>query len=406
MSDHPSPPSTTTASASAATTTSSASAATTSGDLDHAIADWHAWLDAHPEPAWQEHQTTAYLMEQLAGLGLRTREIPDSTGGFAELGEGPRWIGLRADLDAIWMGDAEGGYGVHSCGHSAHMAMMLGAARLLTEESSEDPLPEGVGVRFLLQPAEETGTGALRLIEAGATDGMSHLFGMHLRPKDELPQGHFAPALHSGASLTGIVTITGEDAHGARPHQGSNAIDPLVAIHQVLPTLRFAPHESYSIKITRIRAGGASMNVIPGTAEVALDVRAQTNEVLEGLQERATEAIERIGRLYDVDVTTSWRDLTPAAQVDPDAAQVLAAAITEVAGADALAEEVVTPGGDDFHYYAYRQPELRSAMLAVPAQVDPGLHHPKMTYDTSVLPTGARILARAIRVAAQEQSDV
>ncbi|MFX0537239.1 amidohydrolase [Ornithinimicrobium sp. Y1847] len=363
--------------------------------FDDAVLTWHAWLDAHPEPAWAEHATQDYLIDQLEAHGIRARRLPDSTGAIAELGSGPRWIGLRADLDAIWMGD-EDGYAVHSCGHSAHTAMLLGAAQLLAAEE----LPEGTGVRFLLQPAEETGTGALALIDAGATEGMTHLFGMHLRPKDELPMGQFAPALHSGASLTGVVTITGEDAHGARPHQGRNAIDPLVALHQVLPTIRFAPDESYSIKISRIRAGGKSLNVIPGSAEVALDVRAQRNEILHALQERATEAIEQIGSLYAVSVTSTWRDLTPAAEVHPEASALLAEAVTEVAGADAVAPEVVTPGGDDFHFYAYRQPDLRSAMLAVPAQVDPGLHHPKATYDTSVLPTGARILARAIQLAA------
>src|SRR5690606_15026919 len=160
-------------------------------------------------------------------------EVEGRTGAVAELGEGPRWVALRADLDAIWMGEDDGGYAVHSCGHSAHMAVVLGAAQLL----SRTELPDGVGVRLLLQPAEEPGTGALDLIERGALDGVSHLFGLHLRPADELAAGDFAPALHSGASETGLVTITGHDAHGARPHQGRNAVDALVALHQVLPTL-------------------------------------------------------------------------------------------------------------------------------------------------------------------------
>ncbi|MDO5738801.1 MAG: amidohydrolase [Ornithinimicrobium sp.] len=365
-------------------------------DLAAQVLTWHAWLDAHPEPAWREHETTAYLVEQFAAMGIPSKRVEGRTGAIAELGEGPRWVAVRADLDAIWMG-GDDGYAVHSCGHSAHMAVVLGAALLLRDRS----LPEGVGVRFLLQPAEETGTGALELIERGALDGVRDLFGLHLRPIEELENGRFAPALHSGASVTGIVTISGEDAHGARPHLGHNAIDPLIALHQVLSTIRYAPGESYSAKITRIRAGGASLNVIPGIAEAAIDVRAQRNEVIEGLQERISEAASGIAATYGVTVDVVWRDGTPGAEVHPEAAATLAVAIREVAGEDAFAEEIITPGADDFHYYSFGRPELRSAMLAVGVGLTPGLHVPTLKYETGPLPTAAKILARAIELAAQ-----
>jgi amidohydrolase len=364
--------------------------------LTEEILAWHAWLDQHPEPAWRETATTAYLVEQLEAMGFVARLEAGRTGALAELGSGPRWVGLRADLDAIWMGGEEDGYAVHSCGHSAHMAVVLGAARLLSEQA----LPDGVGVRLLLQPAEETGTGALDLIERGALEGMTDLFGLHLRPGEELASGLLAPALHSGASVTGIVTITGEDAHGARPHLGRNAIDPLVALHQALHALRLTPGESYSAKITRVRAGGASLNVIPGSAEVALDLRAQRNEVIEELRRRVEQAAQGVGATYAVDVEVTWRDGTPGAEVHPEAAATLAQAVREVAGEEVLAPEIVTPGADDFHYYSYGRPELRSAMLAVGVGLTPGLHVPTLSYDTTPLPTAAAALARAVELAA------
>lgn len=366
-------------------------------ELVREVLEWHAWLDAHPEPAWQETATTAYLVEQLEAMGFVCHQVQGRTGAVAELGEGSRWVAARADLDAIWMGE-EDGYAVHSCGHSAHMAAVLGAARLL----SADPggLTPGVGVRLLLQPAEETGTGAADLIGRGALEGVSDLFGLHLRPVEELEAGRFAPALHSGASLTGVVRITGEDAHGARPHQGANAIDPLVALHQVLPTIRFAPAESSSVKITRIRAGGASLNVIPGRAEVALDLRAQKNAVMAGLQERIEEALDGIAATYRVRTEVTWQDGTPGAEVHPDAAATLAQAVREVAGEEALAPQIVTPGADDFHIYAQARPQLRSAMLAVGVGLTPGLHVPTLTYSTEPLPVAAAVLARALQLAA------
>ena len=366
-------------------------------ELTTQVERWHAWLDAHPEPAWRETETTAYLVEQLEGMGLTCHRVEGRTGAVAELGSGPRWIGLRADLDAIWMGSEESGYAVHSCGHSAHMAVVLGAARLVAEAG----LPDGVGLRVLLQPAEETGAGAPELIGRGALEGLTDLYGLHVRPVEELEVGRFAPALHSGASTTGVVTITGEDAHGARPHLGHNAIDPLVAIHQMLAAIHLTPGESWSAKITRIRAGGESMNVIPGTAEVALDLRAQRNDVMATLKERVTGALAPIGTTYAVEISVEWRDGTPAAEVHPEAASALAQAIRGVAGEDALAEEIITPGGDDFHCYAVEKPELRTAMLALGVGVDPGLHVPSMTYDISPLPTAAAILASAVLASEQ-----
>lgn len=365
--------------------------------LQERICTWHAWLDAHPERAWQERATTDYLVAALEGMGLRCHRVADRTGAIAELGRGPRWVGLRADLDAIWMGAEDDGYAVHSCGHSAHMAIALGVADLLAEEG----LPDGVGLRLLLQPAEEPGTGALDLIERGALEGMSHLFGMHLRPGEEMASGRFGPALHSGASATGLVSIRGRDAHGARPHLGRNAIDPLVALHQALPTVRYAPGESYSAKITRIRAGGASSNVIPGTAEAAIDLRAQRNQILDELQGRIDAVAAGIATTYQVRIDLEWCEQTPGAEVHPEAAEIMAGAIREVAGEEALADEVVTPGADDFHYYSFGRPELRTTMLAIGADLQPGLHDPHVTYSTEPFPTAAHILARAVLEAAR-----
>jgi metal-dependent amidase/aminoacylase/carboxypeptidase family protein len=100
-------------------------------ELAQQVLDWHEWLDAHPEPAWRETATTAYLVEQLETMGFDLHLTDGRTGALAELGGGPRWIAVRADLDAIWTGDGEG-CAVHSCGHSAHMAAVLGCASLLS----------------------------------------------------------------------------------------------------------------------------------------------------------------------------------------------------------------------------------------------------------------------------------
>jgi amidohydrolase len=113
-----------------------------------------------------------------------------------------------------------------------------------------------------------------------------------------------------------------------------------------------------------------------------------------------TEAAGRIAATYGVEVTVRWHEGTPGADVHPEAAALLGQAIREVAGEEALRDEIVTTGADDFHYYAARRPGLRSAMLAVGVGLTPGLHVPSVTYDTAPLPTAAGILARAVTLAA------
>ena len=255
------------------------------------ISGWFEHFHANPEVSWQEVETTAKLAETLAEMGVKHHTFDDVTGVVAEIGEGQQVIAVRADIDALWQ-EVDGVYKAnHSCGHDANMAMVLGAlAYLQTEEI-------GCRVRFIFQPAEEKGNGAISMIDRGAVDGVSHLFGVHLRPQEEIPFGKVTPAIHHGAAVFLEGKIIGVDAHGARPHQGKNALDPLIAIAQFVKTIHFSPYEAYSAKLTKVQAGGDSVNIIPGTATFAIDTRAQSNAVLNELMERITEGIQAIAKI-------------------------------------------------------------------------------------------------------------
>ncbi|MEH7250934.1 amidohydrolase [Neobacillus niacini] len=352
-----------------------------------------AWFDhfhAIPEVSWKEFTTTQSIASILDDLGVTYRTFSDVTGVIAEIGEGDEVIAVRAEIDALWQ-EVDGVWqGNHSCGHDAIISMVLGALLYLKDK----PLTKKI--RFIFQPAEEKGNGSLAMIERGAIENVSHLFGIHLRPIEELPMGKVSASIHHGAAIFLEGKVHGEDAHGARPHQGKNAIDVIFGIQQFIKSIYLSPFEVYSAKLTKINAGGESLNIIPGSAEFAVDVRAQKNEVLEKLKDKIDTGLTGLSNLYGVDIEWKWSDFTPGAEVSAEAEAIAEEAIRTIVGDEGLALPVITSGSDDFHFYTIKNPNLKASMIGVGADLQPGLHHPKMTFNKSALDVGAQILAETL----------
>lgn len=348
---------------------------------------------AHPEVSFKEVETTRKLGAIMEELGVSYRTFDDVTGLVAEIGEGKQVIAVRADIDALWQEVGGTVQANHSCGHDANMAMVLGALLRLKDEQHDKR------IRFIFQPAEEQGNGSLSMIERGALEDVTHLFGVHLRPQEELPFGKVTPALHHGSGIFLKGKIIGVDAHGARPHQGRNAIDVIAAIHQFVKTIYFSPFESYSAKLTNIQTGGESLNIIPGSATFALDVRSQSNALMDVMKVRLEEGIQALADLHGVTVELKWDDYTPAAEVSQEAMEIASQAIRKTLGDEAFAEAIQTTGADDFHFYTIKKPELKAAMVGIGADLSPGLHHPDMRFNREALDIGARVLAETLRLA-------
>lgn len=365
--------------------------------IEQQIKKWFSHFHAHPEISWNEVKTTAKIASILDELDVSYQTFRDVTGLVAEIGSGSEVVAVRADIDALWQ-EVDGVYQAnHSCGHDANISMVLGALLYLQGHLVHKR------IRFIFQPAEEKGNGSMAMMERGAVDDVTYLFGIHLRPVEELPFGKVTPSIHHGAGIFCEGKIVGGDAHGARPHQGKNAIDVLVAIHQFIKSIYESPFEPYSVKLTNMHAGGESLNIIPGTATFAIDVRAQTNEVLARLQEKVSAGVTNIGTLFEVDMSCKWSDYTPAAEVSEDAASLAHAAIREVVGHEHTAPAVITSGSDDFHFYTIKYPSIKATMIGVGANLSPGLHHPKMSFDRDALDIGARVLAATVLQVASQQ---
>lgn len=348
-------------------------------------------LAAHPEPSWQEHATADYLAGIFAEAGLVPRPFAEFPGFTVDVGPGEPVVGLRGDLDALAHETAAGTIIAHSCGHDANLAIVTETVLRLAELG--DGL--GHGVRAVFQPAEEQGNGAASVAELGVTDGLDVLFGVHLRPGSELPAPRFAPSISHGACCFVRGGISGADHHGARPHQGVNAIEVAAEFAAMVAALRVDPQVPASAKFTELRAGSGNLNVIPGSAAFGIDLRAQTNAAMDALRTGVSRIARSLALRHGVEIAVAEEDHVPAAIIGSRAEALLASAIREVAGEAALAPRAITSGSDDFHCYTLRRPALEAAMLGVGADVVPGLHDPAMRFDATRLSPAADVLVAA-----------
>ncbi|MEK5102930.1 M20 peptidase aminoacylase family protein [Cytobacillus sp. FSL M8-0252] len=349
-------------------------------------------LHQNPEISWQETKTTTFIAEVLKKEGILFQTLPKTTGLIAEIGSGEKAIGVRTDIDALWQ-EVDGVMQAnHSCGHDAHMTMAIGTLLVLHRLNAQ----KKGRVKFLFQPAEEKGTGALKFIEEGLIDDLNYLYGVHVRPIQELRDGQCSPAIMHGAGRFVTGEIIGEDAHGARPHLGQSAIEIGAAIVQELNRFKLDPMVPHSVKMTKFQAGGDSSNIIPGKAHFSLDLRAQTNEVMQQLATKVEAIFAHISSLHDVAIHYKTTADIAAAQVDTDAVQLMGQAIVETIGKEKMVPPIITSGGEDFHFYTLKRPELKATMLGLGCGLTPGLHHPEMNFNHEAIFTGIEILVKTV----------
>src|SRR5699024_10591690 len=154
------------------------------------------------------------------------------------------------------------------------------------------------------------------------------------------------------------VEIKGEDAHGARHHLNENAIEICTQIVTMINQIYLNPKTPYSAKMTQLQAGGKSANIIPGSATFALDLRAQTNEAIDELTKKVEKIFETVRELFGVQVNVLHTDGIAAAKTNNEAISIMQYAIEKALGKEALDPELMTTGGDDFHFYTIKKPEL------------------------------------------------
>jgi amidohydrolase len=255
---------------------------------------------------------------------------------------------------------------------------------------------KGGTVKILFQPGEEVLDGALRMIDDGAVDDVDILLGIHLRPIQEAKLGQATPALYHGSSYIMEADIKGTTAHGARPHLGVNAVDAAAAVVGAVNAIHMNPTIPSTVKVTKLQAGGAALNAIPESAYMAFDLRSQDNALMDELIRKTTRAIEAGAATVGAEAAVKVKGGVPAAEYDKDIIELARRAITTVLGSAGLLDPIVTPGGEDFHYFVKKKPSLKAGYIGLGCDLTPGLHHPAMKFDQSALENGVKILLHMV----------
>lgn len=349
------------------------------------------------EPSWKEEKTSRYLQKKLSAAGFSVQTFPGHYGFVADLpGESTNVIALRADMDALVQEVNDAVRPNHSCGHDAHSTMVLMAALALAKINTEFKH----SVRFIFQPAEEVAGGALKMMEDGALQNVKFLGGIHLRPSFEVEYGKAAPVILHGSTTTLRGVIRGVPAHAARPEEGNNPIEAASLLIQAMKQIRLGDVGRYSIKVTELQSGVAS-NAIPESARFTFDLRAETNEGMERLIEKAKHTVRKMAELTETVIDSSIEEYSPAAVKHPEAIKLAETAITTILGYEKLEPVCISPGAEDFHFYTLKNQHLSATMIGLGCGLTPGLHHPDMKFNLEALVYGSKILTKMLLEADQ-----
>ncbi|TGP95772.1 MULTISPECIES: M20 aminoacylase family protein [unclassified Mesorhizobium] len=318
---------------------------------------WRRDLHAHPEFGFEEKRTAASVAAKLREFGLD--DVAEGIGGTGvvgtlQRGNGNRAIALRADMDALRISEQStaphrsGNPGLmHACGHDGHTAMLLGAAKLLAGEGGFDGT-----VRFIFQPAEEWGKGALAMLD----DGLMHrfpfdeVFGLHNMPG--LPVGHFETRAGPVMSAEDIfeIVLKGLGGHAARPHSGQETLVAACALVTSLQTIvsrRLSPADIAVVSVTELITDG-TRNALPGFARVLGDARSFRPEVSAEIERQMRIIAEGIAATYNVAAEVNYtREFVPLRN-DAELVDAAFAAATTVfePGNIAVAREPMTASED------------------------------------------------------------
>lgn len=356
-------------------------------------------LHSIAEPSWQEKKTSRYIKDCLLKAGIQVKSYQNHYGLIAEIpGNTTRVIALRADMDALLQEMNGAIQANHSCGHDAHSTMVLYTA-LAIAKSNITPRHT---LRFIFQPAEEKGEGAIRVMNDGALENVRCLFGIHLRPDKEVPFGKASPVIMHGAAATIKGTIKGIQAHAARPLDGINAIETAALLVQKLKKIRLNTDVPYSIKMTQLRSDNEATNIIPETAVFSLDARAQTNKIMEELENLAECVLQQV--ILETGAKIFWKkaDFVPAATPNSEAIRMAEKAIAGIIGKENIVTSCISQGGEDFHFYSAKNPQLASTMIGLGCGLEPGLHHPNMKFNLDALQYGTKILIQSLLLTSEK----
>ncbi|PCK85720.1 amidohydrolase [Rhizobium sophoriradicis] len=376
-------------------------------DIDALKTEMTAWrrdLHAHPEFGFEEKRTSAFVAAKLREFGLD--DVAAGVGGTGVVGtlkrgSGNRSIALRADMDALRIPEQgnlsykSSNPGVmHACGHDGHTTMLLGAAKLLAEEGGFDGT-----VRFIFQPAEEWGRGALAMLADGLMERypFEEIYGIHNMPG--LPVGTFEtrPGAIMSAEDNFEIVLRGVGGHAARPHWGNEVLIAACALVTNLQTIvsrRLSPTDTSVVSVTELLTDG-TRNALPGEARILGDARSFRSEVSAEIEKQMRIIAEGTALAYNVSAKVTYtREFVPLLN-DPDLVEETFAAAYSILPEEnvRMAREPMT-GSEDFAHFLEHAPGV---FVFLGNGDSPPLHNPRYDFCDDGLIHGTNFHTAVVR---------
>ena len=359
------------------------------------ITAWRRDLHENPEILFETHRTSAIVAEKLAEFGCDTIETGIGRTGVVGVIRGRtdtagKVIGLRADMDALPIVEATGleyaskiDGAMHACGHDGHTAMLLGAAKYLSETRNFDGT-----VVVIFQPAEEGGGGGREMCEDGMMDkfGIQEVYGMHNWPG--MPVGSFS--IRSGAFFAAVDTfeiiVEGKGGHAAKPHETVDSI--FVAAHTVTALQSIAsrnadPVDQVVVSVTSIESSSNAFNVIAQRTHMKGTVRTMSKDMRALAEQRLTAIATSVSETFGAVAEVKYYRGYPCMVNHDEQTEFAASVAAKVSGACDDAPLVM--GGEDFSYFLEERP---GAYILVGSGDSASVHHPEYNFNDEVIPAG------------------
>ncbi|HWE99680.1 MAG TPA: amidohydrolase [Caulobacteraceae bacterium] len=365
---------------------------------------WRRELHAHPEFGFSETRTSAFVAARLRALGLS--EVIEGIGGTGvvgtlDRGAGQRIVGLRADMDCLRIHE-QGAHAhrstqeglMHACGHDGHTAMLLGAAALLAADAGFAGT-----VRFVFQPAEEWGRGALAMLDDGLLDRfpIDEIYGVHNMPG--VPLGAFETCVGPlmAAEDNFEIVLTGQGGHASRPHEAREVMVPACALVVALQTIvsrSVDPADATVVSVTELMTDG-TRNALPGHVRILGDCRSFRPEVSAGIEAAMRRIAEGVAAAHGVDCEVSYtREFIPLINPAEQTAAALSAASKVFPQGAIRGDRAPITASEDFARLLERVP---GCFAFLGNGTSAPLHSPTYDFDDRLLPLGARWFAQIAR---------
>ena len=364
-------------------------------ELQDDIAAWRRDIHQNPELLFETHRTSAFVADKLREFGCdevvegigRTGVVGVIKGGNTSSG---RVIGLRADMDALPMQEQTGldyasriDGAMHACGHDGHTAMLLGAAKYLTETRNFD----GTTV-LIFQPAEEGGGGGKEMCDDGmmARWNINEVYGMHNMPG--MPVGNFAIRAGSffAATDTFDLVLEGLGGHAAKPHETIDTTvmsSHLILALQTVASRNADPIDQIVVSVTSVETSSKAYNVIPQNVYLKGTVRTMSKKMRILAEKRISEICDGIASTFGGTIEVTYRRGYPVMVNHEDQTKFAAEVARSVSGSCQEADLVM--GGEDFSYLLEERP---GAYILVGNGNTAMVHHPMYNFDDNVIPAG------------------